>query len=443
MADRYCRSTSTGAANGTTWADAYTTLAAALAGVSAGDTVWVSQAHAETQGSAMTLTCPGTAAAPCKVLCVQDGGGSPVEPPTTLASSATITTTGAFAITWNGCAYVYGITLRAGTGATAAHMIIGTGTGIFSSVFDTCRLELLTTATSARLYLSQATREAYTLLINSVVKLSHATQRIHPKGRMVWVGGSLDTTVAIPTQLLNCEPAGAGEFTIEGVDLSTLNTALVLGGASAPAKFLFRNCKLHASVTAIAATAITSEGAEKVILDNCDSGDTNYKIDHRKYEGSIIQETTIKRTGGANDGTTGFCWKMVSLATPQLFWPLESPPIAIWNEAVGSAKTLTVEIVHDSLTALQDDEIWVEVEYLGTSSFPLSLLGSDRMTNILSTPADQAVSTVDWTTTGITNVNKQKLVATFTPQEKGPFIARVMLAKASYAVYVCPKVTVA
>jgi len=271
---------------------------------------------------------------------------------------------------------------------------------------------------------------------------------MNPSKNIYWRGGSLDTTTAIPTNLISGTGGESGRIVLQGVDLSTLNTALVLAGVATTTntcvKHYFRNCKLHASVLALSATrAILSPGAEEIFVDNCDSGDTNYRIDHRKYEGSIVTETTIKRTGGANDGTTGYCWKMASLAGANFVLPLESPPIAIWNEPVGSVKTLTVEIVHDSETALHDDEVWVEVEYLGTSGFPKSLLASDRMTDIMATAVDQATSTVDWTTTGITNVNKQKLVATFTPQEKGPFVARVMLAKASYTVYVCPKVVVA
>ena len=102
-----------------------------------------------------------------------------------------------------------------------------------------------------------------------------------------------------------------------------------------------------------------------------------------------------------------------------------------------------IEILHDSVTNLQDDEVWLEVEYLGTAGFPLSLFASDRMTDILSTPADQTTSSVAWTTTGLTNPNKQKLAVTFTPQEIGVVRCRVALAKPSYTVYVDPLLTVA
>src|SRR5712692_8270405 len=43
----------------------------------AGDDFYVSNNHAETQSTAMTLTSPGTAASPCRVICVADTGSTP------------------------------------------------------------------------------------------------------------------------------------------------------------------------------------------------------------------------------------------------------------------------------------------------------------------------------------------------------------------------------
>jgi hypothetical protein len=180
-----------------------------------------------------------------------------------------------------------------------------------------------------------------------------------------------------------------------------------------------------------------------VLLDNCDSTDTNYRMQRSQYEGDVYSETTIVRTGGASDGTTGLAHKFVSSANAKFTFPLYGPELVIWNNTTGSSKTATIEFVHDSVTNLQDDEIWLEVEYLGTSGFPLALLTSDRMTNILSTPTDQTDSSATWTTTGLTNPNTQKLVVTFTPQEIGLIRARVVLAKESYTVYVDPLLTIA
>ncbi len=72
----------------------------------------MSQAHAETQAGAMTLTSAGTAANPIRILCVNDAA----EPPIALATTATVSVSGNVAMGFVGYAISYGITYR-NTGA--------------------------------------------------------------------------------------------------------------------------------------------------------------------------------------------------------------------------------------------------------------------------------------------------------------------------------------
>ena len=173
---------------------------------------------------------------------------------------------------------------------------------------------------------------------------------------------------------------------------------------------------------------------------NCDSGDTNYRLWIEDYAGSIKSETTLVKTGGASDGDTPLSWKMATTANAEYPLVLLRSP-EIFSERItstGSAKTITVDILHDSATALKDDEIWLEVQYLGTSGFPLGSFANDSKADVLAAGANQASSSATWTTTGMGNPNKQKLEVTFTPQEKGVAIVTVCMAKASYTVYVDP-----
>ena len=48
--------------------------------------------------------------------------------------------------------------------------------------------------------------------------------------------------------------------------------------------------------------------------------------------------------------------------------PFECPPIAIWNDTTGSAVTATVEGIWGGGAVPLDDEIWLDVEYLGDAS---------------------------------------------------------------------------
>src|SRR5687768_5568902 len=99
MAHVYVDSNASGAADGSSWTDAYTTLSAAATAEAAGDNFWVAQDHAETQASAMTIAFPGTAASPNTCICVNKAGSVPPVA-ADLATTATVTTTGANGLTF-------------------------------------------------------------------------------------------------------------------------------------------------------------------------------------------------------------------------------------------------------------------------------------------------------------------------------------------------------
>jgi len=77
MASYYIWSGATGSANGTSWANAYTTLTTAFSGKVAGDVFYVAQDHLEATAAAVTLTTAGTSANPSKVICVDRAGSVP------------------------------------------------------------------------------------------------------------------------------------------------------------------------------------------------------------------------------------------------------------------------------------------------------------------------------------------------------------------------------
>lgn len=436
MAVIYLRSTDgNDADDGSTWALAKATLAAALTAAGAGGTVYVSQAHSETQASAMTLTSPGTAASPTLVICGNDGAA----PPTAVATTATVSTTGANAISFAGFAYCYGVIFTAGNSGSNASINFVSGSPWWWR-FEASSLRLGGNNSGGRIVagLGGATVDDNLLeLIDSTVSFAHAGHGIRVHCPFVWRGTASAILGTVPTTLFITPAAsgGGGSINVYGVNLSAASGTIVTVGASFD-KYVFVNCKLHASATLVSGTS-AGQGGTLVEFINCDSGDTNYKYRKHCYQGDITQEDTIVRTAGASDGTTPISRKMVSSANSKLYSPLESAPILVWNETLSSL-TATVEVVTDNVT-LTDTEAWLEVEYLGTSGFPLSSFVSDRAVDILASAANQTSSSVTWTTTGLTTPVKQKLSVSFTPQEKGLIRARVMLAKASTTMYFCPK----
>jgi hypothetical protein len=237
----------------------------------------------------------------------------------------------------------------------------------------------------------------------------------------------------------------ATKLLVQGFDFSALSSSVnivkALGDGGVVA--IFRDCKLPASWSGALVTSGQTKLGSRVEMHNCDNADTNYRIWVEDYAGSIKSETTIVRTGGASDGTTTLSWKMASSANTHYgVGGLASPEIVKWNETTGSSITATVEIVTDNVT-LKDDECWLEIQYLGTSGFPLSLFSADAKADVLATAVAQTTSTETWTTTGLATPVKQKLSVSFTPQEKGYVHAVVKLAKPSATVYVDPLLTIA
>jgi hypothetical protein len=115
----YVRSTDgDNADDGSTWALADATLVAGATAGGAGSRVFVSDNHAESQASAMSIVMAGTLASPQLIICADDAA----EPPTAVANTATVTTTGANAISIGGVGFVHGITFNVGTGGTAANL---------------------------------------------------------------------------------------------------------------------------------------------------------------------------------------------------------------------------------------------------------------------------------------------------------------------------------
>ena len=452
MATLYVRSTDgSDADNGSTWALAKATLAGAYTAAAAGDIIYVSGNHAETQATNMTLLSPGTAALPCYVICVDDSA----EPPTALATTATITTTAATSIAiTTGFAYYYGITFRGGTSGSGASVTIAQSVASpYAHYLTSCSIgsgDGLTGSSWIVIGSSSGAADDQLIVFDNVTTRSVGTIQIFSiaGGRFIWKNTpSAITGTALPTVYFN--PGTSGQLNrvdISGVDFSALGSgkSLVLASRGSCSSFRFRNCKLGSSVSLTSGT-IPGPGGCEVGVVNCDSADTNYRYWYQDYAGTVEHETTIVRNGGATDGTTSISREMVSTANCSKFYPLVLGDIIAHNNTTGSSVTITMHIVTDNVT-LTDQEIWLEVEYLGTSGFPLASFADDRdsITDLLlgGSASNQATSTEAWTTTGIGTPVYQKLEVSVTPQKKGPIRCRVMLGKASTTVWVCPEATV-
>ena len=440
MADIYVRSTDgSDSDNGSTWALAKATLSGAAAIDAAGDRIFLSQAHSESFATTTTFALAGTAASPVQVIGVNDAN----QPPTAVQTGATITSTGTSNIQFSGDSIcVDSLTFNAGTGTSAMTLTPCSTTASSYSVINKCGLRLVNTAAASRIDILNGAN-SYAKTVGCSFRFANASQglRTNNGGYAEVSGGGIDSAGSSPTVLMP-SVANGSNILIEGFDASHGASSMSFFQVTNRVRAVVRNCKLPASWTGSLASGSITRFGTRLEMYNCDSGDTNYRLRIEDYAGTIQDETTIVRTGGASDGTTPLSWRMASSSTatyPSTF--LASPEIARWNETAGSAITVTVEILTDGVT-LTDAECWLEVQYLGTNGVPLSVFASDAKADVLATAANQASSSESWTTTGITTPVKQKLSVTITPQEKGYLQAVVKLARASTTVYVDPQLTV-
>ena len=125
-------------------------------------------------------------------------------------------------------------------------------------------------------------------------------------------------------------------------------------------------------------------------------------------------------------------------ANSKLLQPLELDEMVAWNTLTGS-RTVTVEIASNA--TLTNADVWMEVEYPGSASYPQGSVVTTRLASQLPTASGAALasSSASWASSPGT---AQKLVATIAPAAAGPIKARVFIGKASQTLYVDPVFTV-
>jgi hypothetical protein len=436
----YLRSTDgSDASDGLSWANAKATMAGIIAVIAAGETCYVSDAHAESETTgALALNFPGTAASPNIFLCGDDAA----EPPTALATTGQIQVSGSGYDLHirSGYAYFYGLSFDGAGGFTGGELLIGSTDLDYHLIFDNCTFEKTWAGGSGDMDIgaSYSNSDAQLIeLINSNITLTESGDLVQIDGNVIMDNVTLTTANTTGFKVLN---TGTLNWIIRNSDLSdaTITTLFDTSSTLWQGIILVENCKIGSGVTIESGFANPSQ---KIILRNCDSGDTNYVSEIHTYQGSVVTETVKTRSNGSTDGVTPVSWDMTTTANSSFTNPLKSEWITGWLDSTGS-KTFTAEILHDSVTALTDAEVWLEIETDSGTSSTQYVSASDRAQDILATGVDQPASTAVWTTTGLTNPNKQKLEVTTTIDGKGVWKARICLAKASTTIYACPKIDV-
>lgn len=417
-----------------------------------GNSIFTANVSAETQAALLNLTAGGTIAAPALIYSVNAAGSVPPVSADLLAG-ASITTTGNNRIILASGSigqYFNGFTFNGGSGANAVSSSYGPGGANCLLGLENCTINVPTSVASTVDIGASTSANSSTIskirFINTAINFSLAGHGIRVgTPDFVWTNtvGAIILGTA-PTTLFNAggDATGAGGFmTCQGVDFGNLGSGKTLVGAALGGyRFTFIDCKLGASVT-VAGTP-TSRGSTVDLL-RCDSAAASTRNERYWYEGTQTVETTIVRTGGATDGTTPISWKLVSTANSKWVVPFESQSITLWNDSTSPITSLTFYGTTTGGGVPNNDDVWIEVEYLGSSATPQgsfkTTTKADNLASAATTNNSSDAST--WGGSGAGNGFKI-VVPSFTPAMAGPMNITIKVAKASTTYYIDPVPTI-
>jgi hypothetical protein len=442
MADVFVDSGGSNTSPYDTWAKAATTLATGEAALSAGDRLIIAHDHGETSTTGLALTFPGTKASPNIIISSTNaGGGSTVTYTKATTPQFEQITTSTSDIDISGYFQAYGIYLKA-----ARNMDFITS-GV--SIFDDCKLEYASLA-AANMTIAGSARRLYTYNTDINYVRTTSTSWVFAINGIgagaIMHGGSLSSGAAGTfTGIANISNA-SGVVRLRGVDMSGIACSTIVNtGAAAVFDTLtceVANCDLPSSFSELVNTDAEANWiGDEFTLHVSDTANTVYREETVGWNGKHISETGIYRTAGASNGTTNFSHKVTSSANPEGLVGYRYRLADMWAD-LSTGKTFTAEIAQDgTTTALQDDEIWIDVEFPDDLA-AVTHLESDRVADITTTPADQTSSTAAWT--GLSGTEKrQKLeVTTSATGKEGPCTVWLHLAKPSTTVYVDPLVDI-
>lgn len=433
-----------------TWAKAGTLLSQIDAADAAADVIYFDSRHNEAPAATVTYNIAGIVATPSKLLSVTQAS-----PPTTLTAGATIAPTGASSINFNGSFYAYGLHLIVGTGQTTGTLAINlqNAAANHSQIWDTAKFEIAGTGTNFRVNLGVDGNAAQSKirLINPEFKFAAAGQRIGVVcGDHKIYGLSINSgSTALTSELFTFSggTSRGGTLEVTGADLTYMGSSCNIFGSLSTSsgiwRAVMRDVLLPASWTGDVYSGNPAGMGQRVEMYNADTGTKNYRVWIKDYYGSLVEETVKVRTSGASEGGQAISWKMTTTANASFpCGSFDSIEIPIEILSTGS-KTFTVEILVDSASAWNTNDIGMELDTLESSAQPLATHNTTLPSVLASTSNLTAgVGTGSWTTTGLTNPISYKLTLTRTVNMTGFALLRIRMFKASATAYIDRLVTI-
>ena len=417
-----------------TWAKAAPALLTAIDYASAGDTIYVGSDTTDQLIATTVFDGAGTVAAPIRIISADITSG---EPPTTFetmtAGGGNIDgkTGGGYDVDFGGYNVWTGLKFTAGDNLQAS----GTGANIFYDcdfvIDDSFEIGLAGSAMNDYVEFNNCT---YTQITSGSFVMSG--------GALVWRGSTFSFDGGTTTSLFNINSSRPSKVQVCDVDFQLAVDDYLADANNHGVHHVvdFKRCKVPAwSGGGLLVDAIGIEGTI-IKFHSVSNSDIIYQFQENYATGQINEDTGIY-LDATYDGTNGYSAKMVTLANA-IEWqrPLRFKLAELWNPTANA--TVTVEMVLDSATALNNDDVWIEIEYPnGTTGALGDIDRTSRAATILTTPSARTSSSVSWTGTGgFGNEQKIKIAETLASDQAGVLTIWVCLAKPSTTIYVDPKV---
>ena len=315
------------------------------------------------------------------------------------------------------------------------------GSATKSHYFKNCSLVLSGSSTISRIGNSSAVK---LILDNTTVQFGNASQSITPMSNgpleLLWMNTpSAVQGATIPTTLFNdlTSPPPLS-VTCRGVDLSAITGTLCGVTTGFGMKGLFDSCRIASGATRLSTPVGGSNAGDEVELINCYDG-TNVINERNTYAGAVTTDRGTYLSNGAQDDVGSYSLKLVSSSrADKQTLPLDCFAFDVENIVTGASKTATVEII--SSASLNNDDISLLLEYMGTSGSPIASF-LNTLPAVVTAGSALTASSNTWNSPPATP-QKQVLQMTFVPQRAGRVRGTVRLGKASTTVWVNPQITI-
>lgn len=434
MATYYLYSAAAGAANGSSWTDAYTTLQAVIAVSTSADTILVAHDH-DQSGGTLLITFPTTPG--LKVICVNRSTGN-------LATTAFVragATASAFGL--DGFGYVYGITFVGGTSSSAsASLGVGmTANVILAMTLEDCGFELPNANANVTIWFggprSTTMTHVAATLVRPRFKFANAGHKvIFISGVHEITGATIDAAGTTPTTIFGGGAGVGGTISVVASDLSSVSwTNLVATSTSSgPQMFRFHQCKFPSGWIAVTGSLANGPGSTHVLITECGSGDQQYDYAYHNPLGSVTLDTTIKLTASE----AGASWKIVTNSNCKPGFAFVTPWLPGYM-AAGAGAVRYVEVLRDgSATAFNNDAVYADFMVKEDSGFTNGSFSTTRP-SLIATPAAIATGAGlgSWSGESGTAWSGKLESGTLTPAEAGDMSFRIGVT-AAVTVYVDP-----